>query len=293
MRPGPLYMVAAALVFTVMLGFVKVVRAELSAIDLVFWRGLTSVPVAVLMARGGTRAIVNRRVFALRLGMGFLAMGCFFTAAKGLALADLTLITKLQPIAMGVVAPLVIGASERPGRRVWSGLLLGLVGCSVLLAPDLAVGSTWGLWAVGAALASTGAHLCLRVLGSTDRAAAIVLWFQIGVTVLAGALLLSGFGTRVVPSPHLWIPLGLVGACASCGQWLMTRAYALERAAVIGVISYVMPVFAVVGDVLFFRGWPALHVWIGGGVILFGLPLGMLGGLAPQTEDAASPQSVR
>ena len=41
----------------------------------------------------------------VRCVLGFGAMTCFFTAAKGLSLADLSILAKLQPIVLAILAP--------------------------------------------------------------------------------------------------------------------------------------------------------------------------------------------
>ena len=43
-------MILAALCFALMLGCVKVARAELLAVEIIFWRGLIAVPITVLIA---------------------------------------------------------------------------------------------------------------------------------------------------------------------------------------------------------------------------------------------------
>ena len=46
-------------------------------------------------------------------GFGFGAMFCFYSAAKGLSVADLSLITKLQPMLVALIAPVLLGSAER------------------------------------------------------------------------------------------------------------------------------------------------------------------------------------
>ena len=52
LRRGPLLMILAGLCFTLMLACVKVLRAELSALEVVFWRGAAAAPLAGLAAWG-------------------------------------------------------------------------------------------------------------------------------------------------------------------------------------------------------------------------------------------------
>lgn len=278
MRTGPLLMIAATLVLTCMSGAVKIARVEMSALDLVFWRGVIAVPFAFLLARSGGLRIRQHKMFGARLGLGFIAMMCFFTALKGLPLADTNCITKIQPVLIALGAPMFLGSKERAGMRIWMLMGVGLVGTIILLAPDLAIGSVWGLWAVGAAVFSAGAHIALRGLKS-EPSGAVVFWFQVGVMCLAGMwVLLRGEGLPL-PSAQVWPAVIGVGVLATIGQLLMTHAYARDSASNIATVRFIGPIWGIAGDVLFFAGWPALHVWLGGALVV---GAGLVATLKPQ-----------
>lgn len=269
MRRGPLLMVGATLSFTVMIGAVKVARAELSAFDVMLWRGFVSLPLSFLLARRGGLVIHNRAAMARRALFGFLAMTCYFTATQGLALSDLTILGKLQPILIAIFAPLVLGASERSGNAVWVVLAAGLVGSALIVGPGLEVGNIYGLWALGAAFFSAGAHVTVRQLSLTDEPLAIVFWFQVVVVVLSlAAVLVLGEGTIEAPPPALYLPLATVGAAATVGQVLMTRAYAAERAPTVAAASYTAPLFGVLADLIVFGTTPSTNALAGGTLVV-------------------------
>ena len=182
---GPLLMVLASLAFTMMVACVKIARVELSALEVATWRGLSAVPLACWWARKISWKVNAKRLLTTRVVVGFAAMTCFFTAAHGLAVADMSLIGRLQPLLIALLAPLFLGSSERSDRRLWGLMALGFFGCSVLLGPGLAVGNLYGLWALAAIGFSTLAHITLRALGPHDDPRVVVLFFQIGVTILA------------------------------------------------------------------------------------------------------------
>ena len=268
MRSGVLLMILGSLSFTTMVGFVKVVRSDLSTVEVIFWRGVVAVVLLVLCARPPNFRLGNTKLFLVRLLLGFAAMSCFYGAARGLALTDLTLISKLQPILIAVGAPLVLGSSERSGPTLWLVLVLGMGGTALILGPELAVGSGYGLLALGGAFASTGAHLALRGLGGTESTRAVVFWFQAGLAVVAFALLAASGHPPALPEPSLWLPLALVGGTATAGQLLMTRAYAVARAAVVAAAGYTSPLWAVLGDVLFFGLHPGWEALTGGALVV-------------------------
>lgn len=262
-------MLLAALSFTTMVACVKVARVELSTFEVVWWRGVVSVPLCALWLGRGPWVIRARGLFALRVVFGFTAMACYYAAAGGLAVANLTLIGRLQPIVVAIVAPMLLGSSERADGRTWLLTALGVVGCGVLVAPELESGNPAGLIALGAVLTSAVAHTILRRLGRTDHPRTIVFWFQLCVTAMALAWVTADLGhLPEMPRAGLLPWLGGVGLFAALGQNLMTRAYQLDRAAVVSAASHASPVFAVVIDIVAFSTPPSTAVLVGGALVL-------------------------
>lgn len=267
MNRGPLLMIVATLVLTCMSGAVKVARAELDTLDIVVWRSVIAIPLAWWWARGGVLKIERKGLLGVRIGLGFVAMICFFTALKGLPLADTNMITKLQPVLIALGAPLFLGRKERAEPKLWALLVVGLVGTSILVAPDVMTGSIWGLWALASSIFSAGAHIALRGL-KNERSTAVVFWLQVAVFSMALVLSLITKGGVSMPPTHIWPALIGVGVFATGGQLLMTKAYAIDTASRVAAVRFVGPVWGVAGDVLFFGGWPAIHVWIGGLIVV-------------------------
>ena len=266
---GPILMVFASLAFTLMVACVKVARVELSALEVAAWRGLSAVPLACWWARKTSWKVTAKRLLATRIVVGFAAMTCFFTAAHGLAVADMSLIGRLQPLLIALLAPLFLGSAETSDRRLWALMALGFVGCAVLLGPGLAVGNLYGLWALAAIGFSTLAHITLRALGPHDDPKIVVFFFQLGVTILALTVTVFQNGNLPpIPGSHLWLPLFGVGVLATTGQLWMTQAYALASAARVSAASHTSPVWAILLDIVLFSLWPTPEMILGGVIVM-------------------------
>lgn len=267
LHSGVFRMVAAQIAFTAMVVFVKIARQELSTFEVAFWRSILVLPLLWALL-GGSGWRINRKVIMLlRSVLGFGALCSFFGAAKGLTIADLSLISKIQPVLVAVLAPLLIGGSEKPEPWLWAVMGVALAGCMLLLAPSLQVGSLYGLMAVSAAIFSAGAHTCLRLL-KQENPIAVVVWFQVGTAIMGAVACVLSLGTIPIPPNHLWGALLAVGVFAGLGQLLMTAAYKVERAPVVATASYVGPVFAVIADVIAFADWPTFISLLGGTVVI-------------------------
>lgn len=263
-------MVLSAGAFTAMLGFVKVARAELPAPEIIVYRAVLGLPLVWLLARrrGGLH-IDQRGALVARVVFGFGAMFCYFTAAKGLSVADLSLITKLQPILVAIIAPLALGASERGARGIWLALLAGLAGCAILLAPQLDVDPTFGLWALAAAVLSSIAHTCLRKLSRTEEPLTVVFWFLVGLSLLSVTVTVAQRGgLPALPRIGLWPVLLGCALSASLGQVLLTFAYRADPAPIVAAASYTAPVWALGLDLVWFDRVPSRQALAGGALIV-------------------------
>lgn len=279
-------MILAGLCFALMLASVKLVRAELSTLEVLYWRGLVATPLALLPTLGRSLRIQNRRLMAARVLAGMGAMWCYYTAARLVTLADLSLITRLQPVVVALLAPVFLGAGERSGGRLWGLLALGIVGCAVLLGPQLALGIAGALWMLGALMSGGAAHIALRGLGATEDSRVVVFWTQVIITSGVVALLLLSRGALPpLPSEPLLLPLLSIGLLATAGQLLLTRAYALDRASVVAASSNVMPLWAIILDLVLFATSPSWSVLVGGALIL-AASLGLIFSRPPSSDPS-------
>jgi drug/metabolite transporter (DMT)-like permease len=261
-------MILATAVFTVMIALVKICRETMSGIELVFWRGAVSVPLVLITMRGTGFRIRSRGPLVLRIVFGIAAMTCFYTAARGLALVDLNLITRLQPILIAIAAPLFLGPEERPGPRVWIAAAIGFAGCAIILTPGLRVGSLFGLLALVATMSSSAAHLSLRRVAVGDHGRTIVFWFHACMTVFAFCAVFAVHGELRVPEVRL-VPAVLgIGVAATAGQLLITKAYSVGKAPVVAAASYAGVLWSLVADLVVFRALPGVAAVIGGLLVL-------------------------
>ncbi len=269
MRRGPLYMALAAMVFTIMVVAVKVARESQSAVEVTAWRSLVAVPLVLALGKTSSLAVRRKGLVLVRCLLGFAAVYCFVTAAKDLSVANLSLLHKLQPIWVALLAPVFLGRQERAASGVWLALGLGLFGSALILEPGLsgvdASMLTPGLWALSGALFSALAHVCLRALGRTENTRAVVFWFQFSLLPMSIIAIGIGPGSyHGLPSADLLLPLAVVGVTAVCGQLLMTQAYKLDRAARTAAASYTGPLWAYLVDYWLFDTVPHGSGLVGG-----------------------------
>ena len=117
--------------------------------------------------------------------------------------------------------------------------------------------------------------MSVRNLRLYDPPERIVLWFALFSAVVTLPLCTSA---GLSPEPSLWLPLLCVGVGATGGQLFITAAYRVEKAWIVGPLSYVVVLFSWLAGVVWFgehlTGWS-----LAGAVLLLvsGVGIGLAG----------------
>ena len=224
---------------------------------------LMTLPFAIRIS--GPQALVPRRpmMHALRAAFLIAATFFFFYALKFLAIADALAIFFVQPLLVTALSPLVLG--EQVGRRRWVAVAIGFIGTLVIIRPGFqAFNFGMGLaLAAGAALALY--MLLTRRISGQDHA--LVTTFQ---TSLIGAGITSALVLLVwqAPTAEQWLLLLGVGFVATCGHYLIVRAYDYGEASMLAPLAYTEMIMATVVGWLFFGDFPDVWTFVGVGILI-------------------------
>lgn len=111
----------------------------------------------------------------------------YLSLKQGMSAGGLALITSLQPILIGLLAPAI--AHERVDARRWAGLALGVAGAALVIVAKASIDvlAPWGLlFAVGALLCITGGTLYEKRFGTQIHPVASNLaQYSVGLAVSA------------------------------------------------------------------------------------------------------------
>lgn len=243
------WMAASALLFAVMGFLAKIATASTSWALVGAVRALVGagVALAVARARGAPLRSGPRLETWLRSLFGTGAMMCTFYAlsSRTLALGDTVTLLNLSPVLLAVVAPVLL--REATTRGAAAGIAVSLAGAVLVARPRVLFGGHVAVAAAGpsagvtviAALGAAGftalAMSMLRRLGRSASPEAVALHFSL---VAATAMLCFAVTDLRLPTPRDAAAMLAAGVCAGVGQLTMTRAYATERAARVGGMSY-------------------------------------------------------
>jgi drug/metabolite transporter (DMT)-like permease len=251
---GAAFMVASALLFTLMGVGVKLSARTLPNTVVVFFRNaLGLIFLAPWLLRLGPGGFSTRH-FPEHVARGLAGLGamyCSFYAIGRMRLADAILINYSLPLFVPFVERAWLGEPVPP--RLWRGILLGFLGLVVILRPGIGLFQPVALVALCGALFAAVAQVGVRNLTRTEPVTRVVFFFGVIATTVSAAPAALDWRT---PGPAAWLPLLGMGLAATIAQLFLTRAYAQAPAAQVGPFIYSSVVFAGLFDWWLWRVLP-------------------------------------
>ena len=278
MDRGILFMLLASLSFAFMGGFAKVISQVLPPVEVTFFRNIfgvllvgLSIYKVPLKQQGGKFLLL-----IFRGSMGFAALLAYFYIMAHIPLGEAVTYNKTSPIFVAIFAFIFLG--EKLSPWAFLAIILGFVGIVLVAQPEGGSFDKYDLLGLFSGIGAALAYTSIRELRKFYDTRAIVMSFM-GVGTIAPLLLMLVtpyvnpsaefdwmFAEFVMPKGIEWGYVTAVGVFATMSQLLMTKAYELTKAGIVGTISYSNIVFAVIIGVIL--GDPIPNIWTILGIIL-------------------------
>jgi S-adenosylmethionine uptake transporter len=270
-----LWMVLGAFFFATMGVGVKIASQVFNTAELVFYRGIISMVLLVLVLRTRQVSLATPVPFmhVWRSLVGGLSLGAWFFAIAELPLATAMTLNYMSGIwvaAFIVGGGVLLGKSQRNGPLILT-VLMGFVGVVLTLRPTIEQNQLFaGLIGLLSGMCASLAYLQVTALGKAGEPVERTVFFFAMGTAVTGSLGLMWTGwtplTQITWQAAAWlIP---IGALASMGQWCMTRAYSRGHTLVVASLQYSGIVFAALYSLLLFGDHIPVMGWAGIGLIV-------------------------
>ncbi len=284
MDRGILLMLLASLSFAAMGGFAKVVSQMLPPVEVTFFRNIFGVVLVGLSIYKIPLKQKGGRPFLLlfRGSMGFVALLAYFYIMAHIPLAEAVTYNKTSPIFVAIFA--FIFLNEKLHKSAIFAIMVGFAGIVLIAQPEGGTFDKYDMLGIFSGIGAALAYTSIRELREYYDTRAIVMSFM-GVGTVAPLLLMLAtpyvnvssefdwmFAEFVMPQGIEWGYVTAVGIFATISQLLMTKAYELTKAGIVGTISYSNIVFALIIGVML--GDP-----IPNSLTVFGIILVILSGL--------------
>jgi len=277
---GIILMLLASFTFAFMGGFVKVLGKTLPPVEITFFRNIFGVAIILsalwhtpTTSKGGKPLLLFFRGF-----IGFLALLAYFYNMAYIPLGEAVTYNKTSPLFLAFFAWLFLG--EKLPKTALLALIFGFVGIVLIAKPDgfnLDKYDILGIFSgVGAALAYTS----IRELKNYYDTRVIALSFMSVGTIGPLILMIIAnfysfnneldfiFAKFIMPEGIEWLYVVLVGISATISQLLMTKAYSLTKAGIVGTITYTQILFGVIIGTLLGDKFPDIYTLIGMSLIV-------------------------
>jgi drug/metabolite transporter (DMT)-like permease len=192
-------------------------------------------------ARGASLRVHRQREAWVRSFFGTLsAAGTFIVVSSpALAIGDGTTLFATSPLFVALLSPWLLG--EAVPRQAVAALVLGFSGIYLVAQPSFATAAPLVVTGAATAVSSALAMIWLRRIGPNESSESIVFHFaSVGFVSMA----LASVPVWVTPGPRDLAVLAITGVSAGLAQLMLTRAYALNRAASVAIVGYSGVVFA-------------------------------------------------
>ncbi len=278
MDRGILLMLLASLTFAVMGGFAKVLTQQLPALEVTFFRNIFGVLIIgaaiwkVPLKQSGGKPLL----LFFRGAMGFLALLAYFYIMGKIPLGEAITYNKTSPLFVAFFAWLFL--REKLHWSALIALILGFAGIVLIAQPQGGVFDKYDLLGIFSGIGAAMAYTSIRELRKYYDTRAIVMSFMLVGTLSPLLLMIAGsiyeapkewdwiIAPFVMPQGWQWLFIVMVGVSATVSQLLMTKAYELTKAGIVGTISYTNIVFGMIIGIAL--GDPIPGFWTILGIIL-------------------------
>lgn len=250
---GALWVLVAALCFSVMATTTKFLGQTFDSFEIAFFRAIFGLfAVAPFIWRMGPAQLKTKRL-GMHLARGILgavAMMCGFYAITHLSFADAVSLSYARTLFLIPLAVVFLGEVVR--RRRWTATAVGFLGVLVMLRPggELELAA---LVALGGAMLVAVVTVLIKLLSATERPETLLFYFGIVATT---ATLLPALAVWRTPSGSELALLMFVGAVGASGQYCMIRGYAAGEATAVLPFDYSRLLFAALIGIVVFAEMP-------------------------------------
>jgi len=280
---GALFMLLSALAAAFNGALTKLLTDDLSALEIVFFRSIVGMLFLLVMLKHTPTKLAGGKPFMLFLRgvLGFSAMILFFYTIATIPLGMAITLNETSPLFVSILAFFLL--KERLSKRAILALFIGFAGVLLITKPiGLTLGYEYFLGVLGGFLAAA-AYTTIKKIKHIYDARTIVLSFAITGAVLP--LLLFFIAPYITPpesiaflftefvmpsSSQTWLLILLIGIIATLSQWLLTKAYSLSQAGIIGIVSYTNIPFAIGFGYMLGDAFPDFWAFCGIGLIVLG-----------------------
>ena len=267
-------MLVAAMGFSMMGGFAKVLKTSFNAPQLVFYRNLTGLIVLsysffhypIKQSGGRLRLLILRGV------MGTVALYTLLYLILHIPLGSALTYNTTNTLFIALLSFSLL--KEKLNAIAWVCIVIGFTGVLLIYNPSLDFGLKYHIVGLICGISSALAYLSVSSLNRYYDTRIIVLSFLLSGIALPGTGMLLHWLAALPtdeffitwfrwPRGEEWFFIAAMGMAALLGQYFVTKAYANDKAGIVSAIGYSNIIFALVIGIILGDPFPGIRSLIG------------------------------
>ncbi|MBM3571361.1 MAG: DMT family transporter [Alphaproteobacteria bacterium] len=262
---GACWMLAAALLFSVMNIGIREATSRMHPFEVVFFRNLFSLGFLLpWLWQGGIAELrtANLKLYVIRGLIGLTAMLSWFYAVTLIPLASAVALSFTTPLFTTVLAALVLRETVRIRR--WTATLVGFGGILVIIRPGIDSIDLGTALMLLSASASAVSLLIVKRLTRTESSTAIVTYLTLVLTPMSFLASVSVWTWPDLPLIGWLVGIGGTGLLAHI---CLVRAFAVADASLVLIFDYArLPLVALLAY-LIYHETTDIWTWVGAAII--------------------------
>lgn len=259
----------------------KILADDLNALEIVFFRNLLGVALVLYALRVRPPKLTGGKfhLLFLRGMLGFMAMILFFYTITTIPLGEAITLNKTSPLFVSILAFFLL--NERVNVKIIFAIFIGFFGVILIAKPfGMSISYEHMLGVLGGFFAAS-AYATIKKIKDIYDSRVIMLSFVSTGAIIPGILFLITpyissatsleflFEPFIFPtSIKIWLLIIFMAIISTLSQWLLTKAYSLGNASIIGVISYTNIPFAIGFGYMLGDAFPDILTFCGIGLIV-------------------------
>ncbi|NQV81603.1 MAG: DMT family transporter [Alphaproteobacteria bacterium] len=245
-----LYMLAATVLFSIMVASVRHVSSEVDSFEIVFFRNLLGIfIIGPIVARRGLGFLRTSRLrlYAWRAAFGLGSMFMWFYAITVTPIAEAVALSFTSPLFVTVIAVFLL--HEKVGTPRWVATAIGFGGAMIVLRPGIAEVTTGHMLLIASSILMAVSIVSIKMLARTEPPERIVAYMVIIFTPVS---LIPALFVWEWPSLNAWFWLVVVAGAGTFAHIAFTRALSKADASAVMPLDFMrLPATAVIGYLAF------------------------------------------
>ena len=259
------FMLLSTLLLAIMHALVRLLGNDLHPFIIVFFRNLFGlIAILPLLIKGGKQSLAtnNPKLHLIRALVGTAAMASWFFALTRVPIANATALSFSTVIFATVCAWFFLNETVRLRRGIAIGV--GFAGVFVAMQPDATGFNNYSLLVLLSAITWGASVSIVKLLTRTESVTCIVGWMAILLTIITFIPAILVWQTPELTQMAL---LMVIGALATAGHLLMTRALQLADTALVMSVDFSRLIWTSILGVWWFGETLTGYTFIGAAII--------------------------